>query len=241
MAAAQPAEPDVNGAEFSCMKAAVETAGKLYYARTKCEIRCVKAVWRNNGLDADCQPPYGGRTAECMARAEAKFVKKWLKACDPATDATRDCPECYSGGDCSASGEAAARASLIANESDTYFPGFLCERAGATTAEQRCQQATAKAIGKIYGPRLACYQACFFVARKGVHPMSDCLPPTSDVVTANCIDKVAAPYLEDIDQHCTAPGAAPDGCGGAYPTSADWDNLDQISVAYDVGPTFCSE
>ncbi len=71
--------------------------------------------------------------------------------------------------------------------------------------------------------------------------MSDCLPQPADAATAACIASRAAPYLDDIDEHCAGPGTAPDGCGAEYPSTAAWDNLSHLWVATDISPTFCTE
>lgn len=240
-AAAQPAPPDVNGTEYLCMKDAADAGAKFLYARTKCVIRCVKHVWRGDGLDADCHPPYGGKTAECLVRAETKFVKKFVKGCDQTLDPDDDCPECYSGGDCSASGDAASRASSLEADSDAFLEGLLCERAGASRLEQKCQQVTAKAVAKLFGVRMDCYERCFNITRDGNPPMSDCLPPPAHLPTDACLTSVALKYLEDIDERCAGPSEAPDGCSGGYPSAPAWDNLSAIWVAGNVIPTYCSE
>src|SRR5262245_6506431 len=90
-ASAQPT-PD----ECTCQQNTGKAQGKFAYAKAKCIVKCEKGERAGRNPGSDCDPPYGGTTAECVNKAEAKAVAKETKC--------RDCPECYTGGNCTLDG-----------------------------------------------------------------------------------------------------------------------------------------
>ena len=185
--------------------------------------------------------PVRWRDGHVSRAGRTAIAQKFVRGCDETTDPDDDCPECYSGDDCSVSGGPVSRADMFEAESDSFLEALLCERAGASKLEQRCQRTTAKAVGKLFRARMECYTCCFTTTRDGTPPMSDCLPPPLHSSTAACLMNVAQRYLEDIDEDCAGPSEAPDACSGAYPSATEWDNLSRIAVAADTTPTYCSQ
>jgi len=249
LASAQPAPPAVTDAEFKCMASTSKAIGKFWNAKTKCVVRCLDKFWDGLVPESDCLAPYGGATAACVRDtvlfakgAEDKMTIAIRKACDPTFKAGTDCPECYSGGNCSANSFAGDRTAEIENMVDSFVPGVFCERAGAFyPLEMRCQTTTAKRIAKYVGAAGKCYDKCTSIARKGLIPFGDCTPPASDAVTQACLAKATATAAYDIHHDCDPPPASPDNCGAPYPTGEEWTNLALVAVEGIVPSTYCAD
>jgi hypothetical protein len=168
--------------EFKCEVSVNKAGAKFVGSKSKCVQKCLANAWKGLTPFTDCDPPsYGGATAACIITdplkpgksAEEKFAAAIAKACDDSADPGHlklDCPECYTGGDCTiATGEAGARVQNIEGQVDGFVPGVGCEQAGATKEEQKCQTATAKARTK-QGPRSTSADKCIANARKGLIP-----------------------------------------------------------------------
>ena len=115
--------------------------------------------------------------------AEAKFALAIRKSCDPTLKPALDCPECYSGGDCSPGGEAGNRVQNIEGQIDSFGPGVFCEQPGADAAEDACEYNTAKTLAKLVGSVNKCYDKCFANVRKGLLAPGVCGPPATDPAT----------------------------------------------------------
>ena len=196
-------------AEFKCEAASDKAGAKFVGAKSKCIQKCLANAWKGLGPFSDCYPPYGGSTAQCiddtvldLKGAEDKYRDSIRKACDPGFKVGTDCPECYNSGDCSTSGYATDQVANIEGQVDSFVPGVACESAGATTAEQKCQTSTAKALVKQVGGVIKCYDKCFGNARKGLISVGTCAPPASDPATAACITKVDTKAILGIDKAC---------------------------------------
>jgi hypothetical protein len=197
-------------AEFKCEASASKAAAKFVGSKSKCIQKCSANAWKNIGTFSDCFPPYGGTTLTCiddsaglnLKGAEQKFRDAIRKACDPTFKVGTDCPECYASGDCSTSGYATNQVQNIEGQVDSFVPGVLCETTGATTAEQKCQTSTAKALVKQVGGVDKAYDKCFANARKNLIPVSSCAPPASDPATAAAIAKVDTKAILAVDKAC---------------------------------------
>jgi len=197
-------------AEFKCEASVDKASAKFVGAKSKCVQKCLASFWKGLlGSDADCLPPYGGATAECikdsvlgLKGAEDKFSASIRKACDPTFKPGTDCPECYNSGDCSLSGFATDWMVSIEGDVDSFVPGVGCERAGADVAEQKCQTATAKALTKQTGSVIKCYDKCQANARKGLISVAGCAPPASDPATASCVAKANSKAILGVDKAC---------------------------------------
>src|SRR5262249_43902272 len=77
-----------------------------------------------------------------------------------------------------------------------------CEGPGASTAEQKCQTATAKALVKQVGGVIKAYDKCFANERKGLISAGTCAPPASDGLTVVAIAKVDSKAILGIDKAC---------------------------------------
>jgi hypothetical protein len=234
-------------AEFKCEAKATQASTKFVSSKSKCVMKCLANFWKGLVPESDCLPPYGGTTLTCITDplkgAEIKFSLATQKNCDPGLKATLDCPECYNGGDCSLAGYAGDYTQTIEGQIDSFVPGVGCERAGATTEEQKCQLNTAKALVKETGGVVKCYIKCMTNAHKGLISASTCLPPASDPPTALCISGVENKAILAINKVCfDIPGAAPD-CPGADDyagnNAASWVNLVDVAIAGNIPGNFC--
>src|SRR5688572_25060587 len=107
IARAQPFEPDVTTEEFRCMSVTSRASQRFMKNRFKCITKCFQRYWRLQAVESECLPPYSGATLDCMEGddgTDARLTAAIVKKCDVARG--KDCPECYSGGDCSPTGEA---------------------------------------------------------------------------------------------------------------------------------------
>jgi hypothetical protein len=247
-------DADISDAELKCQLAGSKSAGKFVGGKSKCASKCMANFWKGLNPDTDCLAPYGGATAQCindtvlgLKGVENKFGAAIKKACDPGTKAGTDCPECYSGGDCSDAGYATDQVQNIEGQVDSFGPGVFCERAGATKEEQKCQLNTAKVLSKLVAGVNKCYEKCVANAHKGIGTLAACLPPASDAVTTACINKADTKAIAGVDKLCSGkllttgdPTASPD-CPGVdqYPSGAQWVNLVETAISGNVPSTFC--
>jgi hypothetical protein len=237
----------VTDAEFKCQQSVNKAGSKFVAAKAKCVSKCLTNAWKGVATFPECFPPYGGPTAECVndtvldtKGAEDKFRIAIRKACDPTFKVGTDCPECYSGGDCSESGEATDRVQNIEGQVDSFVPGVGCETAGADPDEQKCQLNTAKVLSKYVGGANKCYDKCFKNLRKGLVPTGACFPPVADVPTQDCLNKAANKAILGADKKCVDIGANPD-CPGPdqYPSGAQWVNLVDLAIGGTLQTTYC--
>lgn len=243
LASAQPTP-----AEFKCEAATSKNGAKFISAKAKCVDKCLSNFWKGLGPESDCLPPYGGPTAFCifdsLKGAEGKYAMAIKKACDPATKPTNECPDCYSGGDCTDAGHAGNQVQSLEGQLDSFVPGVACERAGADANEQKCQRAAAKALSKQVGTIVKCYDKCKSNEFKGLVASGSCNPPASDPATQTCVANGNAKTIAAIDKVCSpvapAPIARPD-CPGPdqYPTGAAWVNLVDLSISGNIPTTYC--
>jgi hypothetical protein len=230
-------------AEFKCESKATQASTKFVGSKSKCVQKCLQGFWKGLNPESDCLPPYGGATLACIADplkgAEGKFGLAIQKNCDPGLKPTLDCPECYSGGDCSSAGYATDYVQTIEGQVDSFVPGVGCERAGASPAEQKCQLNTAKALTKETAGVVKCYLKCMANARKGLINVSTCMPPASDPPTSACISGVEGKTILAVNKLCGDIGAAPDNCGSPYPDGANWTNLVDVAISGNIPNNFC--
>ncbi len=234
-------------AEFKCEAKATQASTKFVANKSKCVTKCLQNFWKGAGNSADCYPPYAGTTAECindtvldLKGAEDKFRDAIRKSCDPTLKAGLECPSCYSGGDCSASGYANDYVQTIEGQVDSFVPGVACEL-GADKDEQKCQTGTSKALVKQVAGVVKCYTKCFTNARKGVIPSaSACQPPASDPATSTCISGVDGKAIAAADKACLVNRADCSGEGSNdYPNGASWVNLVDIAISGNIPNNFC--
>jgi hypothetical protein len=243
-------DPDLTDAEFKCQGKVSKAGSKFVGAKAKCASKCVQTFRKNvpgDGYDDinDCYAPYGGTTLACIADplkgAEAKFALAIKKSCDPVTKPGADCPECYSGGDCSDGGEAGDRVANVENQVDSFGPGVFCEQPGADDGETKCELNTAKTLAKLVGAINKCYDKCNSNMHKAIIGAGQCNPPSpADGTTSTCITNARNKAILGVDKKCSVAGFIPD-CAGTddYPSGANWVNLVDIAIQGNVPGTYC--
>src|SRR5262245_19978025 len=89
-------DPDVSNDESKCQLGASLAIGKFVTEKAKCLIKCEQGARKSNNPPTDCDPPFAGATSDCVQLATTKAEGLEQSKC------TKDCPECYTGGDCTA-------------------------------------------------------------------------------------------------------------------------------------------
>ena len=235
----------ITDAEFKCQASVSKAGSKFVGSKAKCAAKCITNAGKALNPYSDCFVPYGGATLTCiddsaglnLKGAEQKFRDAIRKACDPSFKVGTDCPECYSGGDCSVSGEATNRVSNIEGQVDSFGPGVYCEQPGADAFETKCEQSTAKALVKVVGSVNKCYDKCNSNQRKALIPPGSCNPPSpSDGVTVTCIGKADTKGILSIDKACGPECLNGDQTCASNTGTCSNDSLIQCGCDADCGP-----
>jgi hypothetical protein len=123
-----------------------------------------------------------------------------------------DCPECYSGGNCSSYSSSAfsQEASLVAQGIQTIYCDDSFSPDGLTHAEQQCQRGLTRAGGRFIEALLRCTANCEKAVQRGTTGFSSCQAafvdtPTFDPKAQRCIDRARATLLKSCGGHCQDP------------------------------------
>ena len=230
----------VSDLEFKCQAGVNKAGAKFVGAKSKCISKCLVNAGKLLNPYTDCFPPYGGTTATCindvvlLKGAENKFQAAIIKAC------TLDCPECYNGGDCSASGFAGDQVANIEGQVDSFVPGVACEQPGADAAETKCELNTAKVLSKQVGSLNKCVDKCKSNERKALIAAGSC-DPITDPATLTCVSLADGKTIAAVNKLCGDVGAIPD-CSGTddYPSGAAWTGLVDFAILGNVPTTYCA-
>lgn len=199
---------ELTPAEQACELEASKQSGTFVAKKIKCLVACDKRALKGKVPVADCLPPFGGATRDCVATAEAKLTAGVAGKC------ARDCPECYAGGDCDAA--AIGLATAIEAEIDFVVPFVRCDDAmsvdGLTKDEAKARQKVALAVGKFLASTEKCLARCRKAAAAGAMPPSACdYGAETDPKTIDCLVKVAIKALDVVEDpeldapECLAP------------------------------------
>ena len=229
-------------AEFKCMQKVSKAGAKFMASKTKCATKCFQTAWKGLAPASECLPPYGAFMAACIGAVEAKFSGAIRVACDATYNPGTACPSCFSGGDCSLSGEATDRVQDFENQIDGFFPGLFCEPPIPTPflLEMRCMATAAKGVIKHFTKVTKCYDKCYGLVQKGLVAPLDCAPPASQPIVAECLADARADNIRYIDHDCHPLPAQPDGCGSPYPTAEAWIDMADTMAVGDVSLTYCA-
>lgn len=231
---------DLSLDEAKCQVNTTFAVWKSVYAKAKCIISCEQKARRGGGNAAECLAPFGGETLACVQATAAKGEDGERKKC------AKDCPECFTGGDCNA--DATARVGRAAAHVDTIASQVYCDDSGSpdgvTKAEGKCQDTTARSLTKYAYGKLKCIGKCRRGEFAGKIPAGNCeLPTPFDPKTVECIAGTAGRARTTIDKFCEVsvkPDADEPECG-LYPTStaADALALVDLAIAAEVPTLFC--
>ena len=188
--------------ECNCETQTGAAQGKFAAAKAKCLAKCNQGARAGNNPATDCTAPYAGTTQECVNKAETKAEATETKC--------KDCPECYSGGNCTA--DAGTRTATTETQIDGFAFLVFCDDGASPDQtnddEAKCEQEAAKAAGKFAAAKAKCYAKCRAAECKGKIPAGSCTAgavtdPTGK--TQDCISKNEAKCVAKIGQKCTDP------------------------------------
>ncbi len=226
-AASAQLDPNLTPPEFKCETSVAKADAKALRSLGKCELKCQKGFATGLNPVTDCFAPYAGAMDVCLndsaKGADTKLRAAIAKACDPATNPSANCPECYDaavgGAGCGETGYAADHQTIVENLFDVIVPSDYCKTNGASATERKCQDATMKGVTKQIGGLVKCFSKCFTRAFAGTIPGSDCMPNPvlpNDAATQTCIAAVETKSLAAYGKLCADAGVniqCPVACG----------------------------
>ena len=153
--------------EIGCQAAFNKALPAYGKARTACVASCQKKT----PLSADCTAPFGGKTLECVQKADAKLASVFAKKCPSAGTDEDTCPECYEGLGGTCAGFATRVTDKTVDLTDEIANVSFCDDSGSpdglTKAEAKCQKATALGYAAFAAAASKCEAACLKSERKG--------------------------------------------------------------------------
>ena len=194
-----PAWGQLTENEQVCQQAVAKQAASFADKKIKCLIMCDKRALKGKAPNAECTPPYSGKTLDCVTKAESKAQEAVVKPCAP------DCPECYADGDCTAFMSSVV--SSIEAAVDGVVPLVRCDDStspdGLTKGEATVRQKVALTIGKFVSGSEKCLAKCRKGEAGGKIPAGSCeYVNVTDSKTIDCLIKTGAKaldYVEDPD------------------------------------------
>lgn len=207
-------DADVSDDEAKCQVGTSLAVGKFITEKAKCIIKCEQGARKAANSVTDCSTPYANATLTCVQLAETKAEGLEQSKCQ------KDCPECYTGGDCIA--DSNMRVADAEGQVDVLVPTVYCDDSasgdGLTAAEAKCQDTVAKTLSKFAAKKLKCYANCRKDEHKGKTPVGACNPPATDAKASACITKEEDKAAFLIDKKCDAtvnPNAEKPECYGS--------------------------
>jgi hypothetical protein len=229
-----------NAYEMKCALGMSKGLAKFTGGKSKCLTKCQQGARKAANPASDCIAPYAGTTAFCVSDpvkgVEAKTIAKVLKGC------VIDCPECYSGGDCST--YVPGRVASVESQLDVFGPLIWCDDSGSgdglTTIEAKCQDTVAKTLAKFVGSKDKCYDKCLANQFKGkIPPGYSCTPPATEPSTVACINLAESKAAASIDKACTTAAANPECYVPNFDTGAEWVAIAEAAVDANIVQTYC--
>src|SRR5262249_15371232 len=177
------ARAQITSDESKCQIGTSLAIGKFITEKAKCLIKCEQGSRKGANPGADCFNPFGGATATCVQLATSKAEGLEQSKCK------KDCPECYSGGDCTV--DSMTRVADTEGNVDTLNLVVYCDDSlsgdGLNAAEAKCQDTVAKTLSNFAAKKLKCLSKCRSDEQKGKVPAGSCTPPPSDPKASGCI------------------------------------------------------
>lgn len=227
--------------EFKAQAAFGKAGAKFTDAKTKCVSKCIATAVKLATPQANCLAPAYADAAvnlcifDAVKGAEAKAQAAMVKA------GLKDCPECYSGGNCSA--QAATIVAALESQIDPFGPLVFCDPAPVAATTLKCELAVSKSLTKYVAARQKCYDKCQANAFKGIGTASACLPPATDAATIACLsDPVKGTEAKTalaIDKACTLKASNPACYVPSFDTGAEWASLVAVAIDGNQATTYC--
>jgi hypothetical protein len=216
--------------ESKCQIGTSLAVGKFITEKAKCLIKCEQGFRKSANPRADCFTPFGGATATCVQLATTKAEGLEQSKCQ------KDCPECYTGGDCTA--DSVTRVADTEGNVDTLNVVVYCDDApsvdGLNAAEAKCQDTVAKTLSNFAAKKLKCLSKCRSDEHKG-NATGSCAPPPSDLKASGCIGKNTTKAIALIDKKCDAAVAPKADKPECYGTATGASLVDAVEMAVDAG------
>ena len=191
-------DPDLTADEVKCQLGTSLAIGKFITAKAKCLTKCEQGARKGLNPSTDCAPPYAGATLTCVDNAEGKTEGLEQSKC------AKDCPECYTGGDCVADSQ--ARTADAETQVDVLRLLVYCDDSGSgdalTKAEAKCADTVAKTLSNFAKKKLNCLAKCRKDEDKLKVPAGSCTPPPSDPKASACVQKEEDKAAFLIDKQC---------------------------------------
>ena len=230
-------DPDVTDEEAKCQRGTSLAAGKLRSEKTRCITKCEQRARNGQNPATDCVPPYAAATLSCVESRERKAEALETSKC------AKDCPECYTGGDCAA--DADARVEGLEYQLDAMLALVYCDDAGSpdglTPAEAKCADTVARSLTDLAEKKLFCLSRCRKDEHKAKVPVGSCTPPPSDARAAGCAGRAFEKAALLIDGRCESEvnsSADKPECHGPL-TSHAWAALMEALVDIDDAGLYC--
>src|SRR5262245_40538463 len=221
-------DPDLSKDEVKCQLGTSLATGKFVTDKAKCLTKCEQGVRKGQTSASDCVPPYAGVTLACVQKAESKAQGLEQSKC------AKDCPECYTGGDCVADSQ--ARTMGTETQVDLLRALVYCDDSGSgdglTKAEAKCADTVAKTLSNFAKAKLKCLSKCRSDEDKLKVPVGSCTPPPSDPKASACVQKASDKAAFLIDKQCDPavnPKAEAPECFAGQ-TGAGWAGLVEAAV-----------
>ena len=225
---ATTARAQLSDDESKCQLGTSLAVGKFVTEKAKCLIKCQQGARKGANPSSDCVTPFGGATATCVQLATTKSEGLEQSKCK------KDCPECYTGGDCTA--DSVARVGATEMQVDVLNTLVYCDDSGSTDGltkeEAKCADTVAKTLSNFAAKKLKCLSKCRSDERKGKIPAGSCTPPPSDMKASGCISTNTSKTVSLIDNKCeasVAPKANKPECYGTN-DGAFWAGLVESAV-----------
>jgi hypothetical protein len=224
--------PEITDDEAKCQQGASLGLAKFVKKKWQCIVRCERRA--SNGLidPSECVPPYLGETetADCIHNvAVSKATDQFGAKC------TKDCPECYAGGVCSAFAD--TKIAELENQVDVLKGLIYCDDSGSpdglTGPEARCQKKVALILRNFGFNKMRCLRKCRKREHKG-RTKGSCDPLDlgddllADANTKRCVDRQTAKAAILIDRKCRVPAGDFPECG--LTSGSAWADLVELNV-----------
>lgn len=229
-----------NRDELQCQIGTSQSIGKFLRDKAKCIDKCEHKAFAD-GEPPQCSAPYEGSLAGCVQAAEGTAGGEMQSSC------AKDCPECYSGGDCPL--DATARVAGAESHVETLAAEAFCDDSaspdGLTLSEHKCQRTVRKAVSYFAAAKLKCYAKCAKAEGAGKIAGASCGPPATDEKTLSCIAKAESKAAFLIDKKCDAvvnPSAdSPECAPYDVRSGADWVAAEEAWVDSQAPELFCED
>jgi hypothetical protein len=234
---------EVTRDEAKCQQGASLGLAKFVKKKWQCITRCEQKAYRIDDPNVynpdDCVPPYFGATLDCITNeAEPMATAQFNAKC------SKDCPECYAGGDCSLFADAQIPA--LEGDVDALRDLVFCDDPNELTgAEFKCQKIVAVQLRNFGFTKMRCLQSCQKSERRERTTGScDPLQQVIDDKTARCIQRKLDRTVDKIDKKCGGlPNTDLPECyaSAGLTTGAAWANLVELDVDAINGVLFCDD